>query len=207
MRRLRAGFFLSGFYREVVMAHPASIWPTKVCHCQPVCSERKPSNKKQERERPRGAMHCEWSVQGNLVSRGAPVTGPSTRSPVFLATAVCADDGGPSLAGHHPFLSCRAERAWMAAARRSQAEPPSIRHPEISRRCVMDRSRRTPSSQLAPIRFDRPPVRRQPAHLASGQNPGVSIGPDDCPVMNCWTIGSGDARSSAGVASACTTPW
>jgi hypothetical protein len=53
---------------------------------------------KQERERPRGAMRCEWSVQVNLVSRGAPVTGPSTRSPVFLATAVCADDGGPSSA-------------------------------------------------------------------------------------------------------------
>jgi len=41
----------------------------------------------------------------------------------------------------------------------------------------------------------------------SRQKPDASIGPDDWPVMNCWTIGSGEARSASGVARAWTVPW
>ena len=55
---------------------------------------------------------------------------------------------------------------------------------------------------------DRRAAARCPAvsDIRTAQNPGVSIGPDDWPVMNCCTIGSAEARSAAGAAMVWTTP-
>ena len=51
------------------------------------------------------------------------------------------------------------------------------------------------------------PTRTFAPREVEAQKPGVSIGPVDWPVMNCWTIGSGLACSSAGVPTAWTRPW
>jgi hypothetical protein len=66
------------------MARSATIWrgrPAQLFCAERASPEIRPDQNEPERERSRGAMHCEWGVKVNLVSHGAPVTGPSTRSP------------------------------------------------------------------------------------------------------------------------------
>src|ERR1044071_6484231 len=64
-----------------------------------------------ERENPRGAMGCEWTVLVGLVYFGGPVTGPSTQSPGSLAVAACDVPRGRSSVPRPNAVACPEELA------------------------------------------------------------------------------------------------